>query len=42
VAASITVAVVVLDRAARLFHAQEFNNARAMVLARVRPGKRQA
>jgi len=42
VAASITVGLVVLDRAARLFDAQEFNDARAMVLARVRPGKGRA
>ncbi len=42
VAASIAVALVVLDRAARLFQAQEFNDARSMVLARVRPGRRRA
>ena len=41
VVSSITVALLVLDRAARLLHAQEFNEARAMVLARVRlPRKR--
>jgi putative peptidoglycan lipid II flippase len=42
VAAGIAVALVVLDRAARLLHAQEFNEARAMVLARVRPRTRRA
>jgi len=41
VVSSIIVALLVLDRAARLLHAQEFNEARAMVLARVRlPRKR--
>jgi putative peptidoglycan lipid II flippase len=42
VASSIAVALLVLDRAARMLHAQEFNEARAMVLARVRPPKRRA
>jgi len=42
VAASIAVALVVLDLAARLFRAREFNEARAMVLARVRPRTRRA
>jgi putative peptidoglycan lipid II flippase len=40
VASSIAIALVVLDGAARLLHAQEFNEARALVLARVRLGKR--
>ncbi|MCU0249214.1 MAG: murein biosynthesis integral membrane protein MurJ [Vicinamibacterales bacterium] len=41
VVSSITVALVVLDQAARLFQAREFNEARAMVLARVRwPARR--
>ena len=40
VAAGIAVALVVLDRAARLLHAQEFNEARSMVLARLRPRTR--
>jgi len=42
VAFSIAIALVVLDGAARLLRAQEFNEARAMVLARVRLGKRRA
>jgi putative peptidoglycan lipid II flippase len=42
VTASIAAALVVLDRAARLLHAREFNEARAMVLARVRLLKRPA
>lgn len=40
VASSIAVALVVLDGAARLLRAQEFNEARAMMLARVRLGRR--
>jgi putative peptidoglycan lipid II flippase len=42
VSASIAVALVVLDQAARLLHAQEFNEARAMVLARLRLPKRRS
>ena len=42
VVSSITVALVVLDQAARLLHAREFNEARAMVLARMRLLKRRA
>ena len=42
VAASITVALLVLDQAARLLHVREFNEARAMVLARLRRFERQA
>jgi putative peptidoglycan lipid II flippase len=41
VASSITVALIVLDQAARLLQAREFNEARAMVLARMRwPARR--
>jgi hypothetical protein len=39
---SIAVALIVLDVAARLLRAQEFNEARAMVLARLRPAARRA
>ena len=42
VASSIAVALVVLDGAARLLRAEEFNEARAMMLARLRLGKRRA
>jgi putative peptidoglycan lipid II flippase len=42
VVSSITVAFLVLDQAARWLRAQEFNEARAMVLARVRLPKRRA
>jgi len=42
VGASIAVALFVLDQAARLLHAREFNEARAMVLARLRLPKRRA
>jgi hypothetical protein len=42
VVSSIAVALFVLDQAARLLRAQEFNEARAMVLARVRLPKRRA
>ena len=42
VVSSITVALVVLDQAARLLHAREFNEARTMVLARMRLLKRRA
>jgi len=42
VVASISVALLVLDQAARLLRAREFNEARAMVLARMRLPKRRA
>jgi len=42
VVSSIAVALFVLDQAARLLRAQEFNEARAMVLARVRLPRRRA
>jgi len=42
VGSSIAVALIVLDLAARLLRAQEFNEARAMVLARLRPPARRA
>jgi putative peptidoglycan lipid II flippase len=42
VVASIAMALVVLDQAARLLRAQEFNEARAMVLARLRLPKRRS
>jgi hypothetical protein len=42
VVSSITVALVVLDQAARFLHAREFNEARTMVLARIRLPKRRA
>ena len=42
VASSIAVALVVLDVAARLLRAQEFNEARAMVLGRLQWPKRRA
>jgi putative peptidoglycan lipid II flippase len=42
VVSSIAVALLVLDLAARALHAQEFNEARAMVLARLRPQRRRA
>jgi putative peptidoglycan lipid II flippase len=42
VASSITVALIVLDQAARLLQAREFNEARAMVLARMRWPTRRA
>jgi len=40
VGSSIAVALIVLDLAARVLRAEEFNEARAMVLARLRPAKR--
>jgi hypothetical protein len=40
VAASIGVALIVLDLAGRALHAEELNHARAMVLARIRMPKR--
>jgi len=42
VASSIAVALVVLDGAARLLHAQEFNEARAMLVSRLRLPRRPA
>jgi hypothetical protein len=42
VASSMAVALVVLDGAARLLHAQEFNEARAMLVSRLRPPRRPA
>ena len=42
VGASIAAGLLVLDVAARLVRAQEFNEARALVLARLRPAKRRA
>jgi hypothetical protein len=42
VVAAIGVALVVLDSAARLLHAEEFNEARAMVVSRLRKPRRPA
>jgi hypothetical protein len=42
VVAAIGVALVVLDTAARLLHADEFNEARAMLVSRLRQPRRPA